>query len=107
MTSGPIPPRGKIDVDTPFAESIGFTSDKFKEWSYLWYEDGILWISLVGTVRPGNGDFRAMMEKIEGAGFTFRIPSPMGQMIKIGIEQKWNVGSDDRCTFFTNEEAWG
>lgn len=92
-----------ILLDTEFAKSIGFTSDKFTEWSYLYYHGDILWISLIATVKPRNGDFRAMMENIIKEGYTFRIPTPLGRMSKICIKQGWRLSHDKDCAFYTNE----
>jgi len=103
-------PVGMIDLDSDFGRSIGFTSDLFKDGSFLFGdENGILWISMVLAKHKGAGDFRSMMQNIESMGITFRIPTPIGNMVRICMKQGWMLKSaydpdaGEHIFYFTNE----
>jgi len=103
----PIQEGQHVPDKTQFAVDIGFTADLFDEHSYLWFKDGILWLSFIYSKKKGA--FRNLMERIEKMGLTWRIPTPMGRMVLIGIKQKWKIGREYDETFgedveyFTNE----
>lgn len=73
-------PTGKIDVDSDFAKEIGFTSDNFESFSYLWGNAKLktVWVSLV--VSKNKGAFKTMIEEIEKRGLFFCIPTPFKRM---------------------------
>lgn len=93
---------------TQFAVDIGFTEDLFNDYSYLWFKDGVLWLSFISSKQKGA--FRTLMQNIEKLGLIWRIPTPMGRMVEIGIKQGWSLfieydeDMEDDLEYFTNEE---
>lgn len=96
-------PLSKIELDSPFAKKIGFTSDKFRHDSYLWgFKEGLMISNISSDVK---GSFKAMMKTIEKNKFNFRIPTPSNRMQEIGVKQGWKFGQDNSgLTFLTNKE---
>jgi|GEM_PF-3326921 len=92
---------GVIDVDSEFAKEIGFTSDGFRDYSYLYKDGEVLWISLVVTIKKGA--FCEMMKNIEDLGLNFKIPTPSERMIEIGEGQGWMMREDENCFYLTKE----
>jgi hypothetical protein len=74
-------PRGVIHLDDESAKLIGFTSDKFSDYSYLWNTGRSIYISIIGTTKKGNGDFRKLVQNILRYGYDVRIPTPLGKML--------------------------
>ena len=74
---------GIINIGTPAADALGFTSDKFHEDSYLWKKGDSIYISFIESVSPGKGDFRGLVEKIRSLGLTVKIPTPFSRMEEI------------------------
>lgn len=72
-----------IDLDTPFAETIGFTSDRFTAASYLWRVDDAIIVSFIQSQDPCTGSFRELVNAILAMGLTVRVPSPLGRMATI------------------------
>lgn len=100
-------PDGMIEVDSPFGVEIGFTSDGFKDYSYLWGDgkDTII-VSMISS--KVKGAFSMLMRNIESRGYVFQIPTPSTRMREIGRKQKWVMGKtmDERfgvVEYLTNE----
>ena len=74
---------GIINIGTPAADALGFTSDKFHEDSYLWKKGDSIYISFIESVSPGKSDFRGLVEKIHSLGLTVKIPTPLRSMEEI------------------------
>lgn len=73
--------EGYISLDSPFAQKLGFTSDKFG--GYLWGKNGAITISLVESLEPGKGNFKRLLDNIEAQGYRIEIPSPSVRMTEI------------------------
>jgi hypothetical protein len=69
---------GMIELDTEFAQSIGFTKDKFR--GYLWKEGNVITISLIESRVQGQGYLRELFNNIEAKGFKIQVPTPLGKM---------------------------
>jgi len=80
-------PQGKIGVDSDFGKEIGFTSDNFSDWSWLWGKGKTLILTVIISKRKGA--FRDLMQKVEESGYTFQIPTPSDRMLEIGMKQGW------------------
>lgn len=82
---------GIIEIDTPKAKELGFTSDKFSDCSYLWeYGDNLI-VSCISTpeFEEHTGAFRNLMEKALGKYLNVIIPTPLRKMVEIGEKQGW------------------
>lgn len=53
-----------IYIDTPKTKIFGFTSDKFYYSSYLFEEDGVIFIPFIWVIRKHNGHFRDLQARI-------------------------------------------
>jgi len=82
-------PEGKIDVDSPFAQEIGFISAGFEDWSYLWGfpKDKTIIISMIQS--KIKGAFSTLCRCIESRGLTFQVPTPSDRMREIGKKHGW------------------
>lgn len=75
MTGYPIDPYDKE------AQDLGFTEDLFE--GYLWKNDGEIMISLIFSREAGKGNFSKLVKRIEEAGYTVAVPTPIGKMPEI------------------------
>lgn len=82
---------GIIDIDTPKAKELGFTSDKFSDFSYLWEDGNNLIVSCISTLEfeEHTGAFREFMEKALEKYLNVIIPTPLPRMVEIGEKQGW------------------
>ena len=80
-------PEGIINIETPAAEALGFSSDAFDPHSYLWRKGNTIIISLM--ISKKKGEFCKLMKRISELGFDFQIPTPSARMRQIGIQQGW------------------
>lgn len=80
---------GIIDLDTPFAKEIGFTSDKFI--GYLWKDGDRLVISVILSLDPGKGNFSALMSQVEAKGLKILVPTPFPIMKAILIKKGYKM----------------
>jgi len=76
-----------INLDSAFAKAIGFTSDKFAPPSYLWKSGKTVYISLIGSVAQGRGDFSRLLANLQEHGFKVKVPTPSNRMRSI-LEKK-------------------
>jgi hypothetical protein len=60
---------------------FGFDSDLFSGW--MWKIDSAVYVSMITSLHPGKGNFRRLIYNILSAGYTVKIPTPMGRMIDI------------------------
>lgn len=70
--------NGIVELDTEFAKSIGFTSDKFH--GYLWKDGNVITISLIESKIQGSGYLRELFHIIEYKGFKVKVPNPLPNM---------------------------
>ena len=69
---------GIIELDSPFAKKLGFTSDKFDGW--LWKEGEYIYISFIISKKWKKGNFKRLLRRIEELGFGIKVPTPLGVM---------------------------
>jgi len=91
-------PEGIVNIDTPAAKILGFTSEDFDPHSYLWRKGNIIVISLM--VSKKKGAFCKLMNKIAEMDFDFQIPMPSARMREIGEKQGW-------CFYRTESKEFG
>lgn len=71
----------KIELDSPFAQKIGFTSGKFFGW--LWRKGNVIYISFIESKHESQGNFRELIKNINDKGFTIKVPTPFPKMEEI------------------------
>jgi hypothetical protein len=76
---------GIIELDSPVAVALGFTSDKFG--GYLWKKGSTITISFISSLTPGRGDFSTLIKNMLSAGYRIVVPTPLAQMEQ--ILKKW------------------
>ena len=81
-------PEGKILLNTTTGKQLGFTSDLFSADSYLWRVDKSIWVSLIFSKRPGEGNFKKLVNNILEVGFTVIVPTPSNQMRQ--LLERWD-----------------
>jgi hypothetical protein len=79
------PDDGPIMPDSPLGNLLGFTSDKFIGW--LWKKDGIITISFIVSLNPGQGYFSVLLNGISKHGYKITVPTPSNTM-RIILEKK-------------------
>ena len=80
--------EGVIGIDSEPAKLLGFTSDRFFPFSYLWRIGNTIIISFIMAKKRGN--FCQLIKAIQEKGFDFEIPTPCARMKEIGQKQNWN-----------------
>ena len=70
-----------IDLDTPEAIEIGFTSDKFD--GYLWRKENCISISFIISRYPGQGNLSKLFDAITAKGIDIKVPNPFPRMESI------------------------
>lgn len=70
-----------IRLDSNFAKEIGFTSDKFD--GYLWQQGDVVFISLLVSLHPDDGNFSKLLDAIEVRGMIVKVPTPSLMMQSI------------------------
>lgn len=86
MTAETTKPRaslsdGIIELDSERGKSLGFTSERFGDGSYLWARDGAIIVSFIVSNKRGN--FRALADVIRMMRLRVEIPTPLGRMRQI------------------------
>lgn len=84
---------GLIDLDTPFAKEIGFTSDRFMGW--LGKEEGYIYISFIESIQLGRGHLSELFDNIMKQGYGVKVPTPFARMKAIIMKKG-----------FTKTEEW-
>lgn len=72
---------GMIELNSEFGKTLGFTSDRFGNGSYLWKRNGAIIVSFIESLAGGN--FRRLVETIRSLGFAVHVPTPLGRMAEI------------------------
>lgn len=85
MTKDNDPEDYCIDLDTEYAKSIGFTSDKFDGW--LWHSPSRITISFIISKEPGKGNLSRLFDAILEQGLAVAVPTPSDKMRAI-LERK-------------------
>jgi len=80
--------EGVIGIDSESAKELGFTSDRFFPFSYLWRTGNTIIISFIMARQKGM--FCQLVKSIQEHGFDFEIPTPCARMKEIGRKQNWN-----------------
>lgn len=70
-----------IKLNSRFAKTLGFTSDKFD--GYLWEDGDMITISVINSLKPGQGNLKKLFNKIESKKYKIRVPTPMLAMTYI------------------------
>lgn len=69
---------GWIELDTPFSEELGFTSDKFRGHDFL--EGGYVYINFIASLHEGKGNFLGLLRAIDRAGYGIKVLKPSPRM---------------------------
>ena len=69
---------GIIELDSPFARQLGFTSEKFD--GYLWKEGKYIYNSFIISRKRGKGNLRQLFNRIRELGYGIKVPTPLGVM---------------------------
>lgn len=72
---------GIIELDTPFAKELGFTSDKFSGW--LSKRGDYIYISLIESLNPRKGNLSKLFDRIQERGYGIKVPTPFPLMERI------------------------
>ena len=70
-----------IEPDTPFAQELGFTSDKFVGW--LAKQEEYIYISFIESVDRRQGNLSKLFDRILELGYSIKVPAPLGLMKNI------------------------
>ena len=76
--------NGMIALDSDSGKELGFTSDRFKNGSYLWKDGNDIIVSFIWSQAKGN--FKNLVDAIKGKNMTVVIPTPLGRMQDIVIK---------------------
>jgi len=68
----------RIELDSPFAKEIGFTSDKFD--GYLWKNGKFMSISFIISKEEGKGNLTRLFKNINKQGYKIEVPTPFPNM---------------------------
>ena len=79
--------EGIIKLDTKFANSIGFTSDKFDSISYLWRVGDYIFVSMIKSIHKGEGNLTKLFDAITEKGYGIKVPTPFPLMEAILIRK--------------------
>ena len=79
--------EGIIKLDTEFAKTIGFTSDKFMDLSYLSQKGDYIYISMIESVQKGKGYLSELFDAITTKGYGIKVPTPFPVMEAILIRK--------------------
>ena len=98
-----------VNLDSRFGKTIGFTSDKFVKYSYLWKMRKTIYISLIESVKPGEGDFGRLLVNLQRLGFRVKVPTPSSRMTLIllrkGFKPTREVAHGEQCEVWVKEAA--
>lgn len=68
-----------IEAGSEYANSLGFTSDKFE--GYLWQKNETeIMLSLIMSLKPHRGNFSHFVRGLIKRGFIVKVPTPFPQM---------------------------
>ena len=80
--------NGMIALDSETGKELGFTSDRFKNGSYLWKDGNDIIISFIWSQAKGN--FKALVDSIKQKRLTVVIPTPLGRMGR-KLQEIWEM----------------
>jgi len=72
---------GIIELNSKFANEIGFTSNNFS--GFLWKVGGYIYISYIKSLNPGQGKLSSLFNNIQKKGFGIKVPTPFSLMESI------------------------
>ena len=72
--------KGKF-IEPTDNNSYGFTRKKFSGW--MWQFGKTAYLSMIISNNPNRGNFRKLIQNLLNAGYTVKIPSPLGRMLDI------------------------
>ena len=70
---------GAVRLDTPLAQEIGFTSDKFEGYCWIMPSNTFV-VSVITSKHPGNGNLRALFNNVLAKGYRIEVPTPLARM---------------------------
>lgn len=73
--------NGIINLDSKFAKTIGFTSEKFN--GYLWKKGRVIIVSFIISLQEGQGNFLKLIKNIQKQKYIIHVPTPSARMRKI------------------------
>ena len=90
---------GLIDLGTPRADELGFTSELFD--GYLWKHGNNIIISFIDSKHPGKGNLKRLFDGIEAKGFAIAVPTPSRRMHAICLKRGMALWTDpqDGCEY--------
>lgn len=91
-----------IELDSSEAKEFGFMSDKFE--GYLWKCDKTIYISLIISVYPREGNCRRLFNRILELGYNVFVPCPSLAMSDLCTSLGF-IESSDKETFGYYREA--
>lgn len=93
-----------ISLNTPLAESLGFTSDKFDGW--LWQKNHTIIISFIISKQEGKGNFTNLLNTIKQKGFNIQVPTPSNRMLSILKKRGFKLKREYDPNFKAMVELW-
>ena len=90
-------PNGIIKIDSPLGQELGFTSDKFSGDSYLWKDGDRIFISLIFSLKEGEGALSGLFDAIESKGCRIAVPTPLGKMQSILMKKGFVWHQEGGC----------
>ena len=96
---------GIIRVDSQLGQELGFTKDKFSPDSYLWKDGDRIIISLIFSIKEGEGYLSELFDTIESMGYRVAVPTPLARMQAILINKGF-VWHDEEGELGESVEMW-
>lgn len=99
---------GQIAVDSKVGKAWGFTSDIYRNASFLWKLNDDIYVSmiLIHQLHQHKGHFTRLIKCIHKARMNVKVPTPVGKMQvvvrKKGFTQSWEHDPITDC----NIEVW-
>ncbi len=90
-------PDGCRPAGSEFADSVGFTAERFD--GYLWVTGNVCWLSLVVSRQPGLGHLSEVLRRLAVAGFEIRVPNPSDDMQAILVRKGFVPSQQDPLTW--------
>jgi hypothetical protein len=74
-----------IELDSPLAKKIGFTSNLFE--GYLGLDGKYIYISFIISLKSSEGNLSKLFNNILKLGYGIKIPTPFNRMKEIAIKK--------------------
>lgn len=81
-----------IELDSPWGQKLGFTSDKFD--GYLWKGSKYITISFIISLNSGTGNLSKLFDEIQKLGYGIKVPTPFARMKAI-IKKKGFIKTEE------------